>query len=94
MKPTRLTGIRIFVGGKELPRRPEPGPMARVRDYYSVPAKRGGRVLYTDGDQKEYGTITSARGLRLMIRLDKYRLPMPFHPTWGLEYLPREGGKA
>lgn len=65
--------------------------MAWVRKNYRVPAKRGMRVRYTgEGkDKPELGTITSASNGRLNIRLDRYpNEPMPFHPTWELEYLP------
>lgn len=71
--------------------------MAYIRKSYLVPAKRGGRVEYTgEGpDKPELGTITSARGARLMIRLDKSpRFPLPFHPTWRLRYLASEKGQA
>jgi hypothetical protein len=61
--------------------------MAYVRRYYSVPAKRGGRVEYTGCGRKELGTIRSARGARLMIQLDGVKHAMPFHPTWELRYL-------
>ncbi len=64
--------------------------MAWVRRHYDVPAKRGGRVRYTgEGDDKpEFGTIRSASGGHLNIQLDGRRFPLPFHPTWKLEYLP------
>lgn len=66
--------------------------MARIRKWYSVPAKRGMRVRYTgEGKLKaELGTITSARDLRLRIRLDGHKDPYIFHPTYGLEYMPEE----
>jgi hypothetical protein len=64
--------------------------MARIRKCYGVPAKRGMRVRYTgDGkDKPQLGTITSARGYQLRIRLDGYKISHIFHPTWELEYLP------
>ncbi|PWJ80576.1 hypothetical protein C7441_112118 [Pseudaminobacter salicylatoxidans] len=60
-----------------------------VRKRYGVPAKRGGRVIYSGGKTPEYGTIMSARDGRLYIRLDgmEYTHPLPFHPTWELHYL-------
>lgn len=61
--------------------------MEWVRESYSVPAKRGGRVEYTDGNEVRFGTITSASNGRLNIRLDGIKRAMPFHPTWGLRYL-------
>lgn len=63
--------------------------MAWIRKTYNVPAKRGGRVIYTGGKTPEYGTIMSAKSGRLKIRLDgmEYTHPLPFHPTWELRYL-------
>jgi hypothetical protein len=64
--------------------------MQRICDMYGVPAKRGGRVRYSGpfGDTRE-GTITGSTSTQmyLRIRLDGERLSLPFHPTWGLEYL-------
>ncbi len=65
--------------------------MQYVRDYYAVPAKRGGRVRYTGAGEPQFGTITAARHGSLRIRLDGEKHPQPFHPTWELEYLPEEG---
>lgn len=62
-----------------------------IRTNYHVPARRGGRVAYT-GDRakgRQEGTITAFRGPYVRIRLDGDKHPMPFHPTWELEYLPR-----
>lgn len=62
--------------------------MAWIRKHYAVPAaKRGARVRYTGESKAELGTITSARGGHLWIRLDGRKLALPFHPTWELEYL-------
>lgn len=58
-----------------------------VRKYYGVPAKRGGRVEYTGDGKAEFGTIVSANGAHLNIRLDGVKHTMPFHPTWRLRYL-------
>lgn len=65
--------------------------MDYVRRAYGVPAKRGGRVVYTGDGEEEFGTIRSAQGGRLMIQLDGIKHTMPFHPTWKLRYL---GGTA
>lgn len=62
--------------------------MDYIRSAYRVPARRGGRVLYTGLGVREFGTITSAKGAYLMIRLDGESRPRKFHPTWELEYLP------
>lgn len=64
--------------------------MKYVRDYYAVPAKRGGRVRYTGDSEPRLGTITSACHGGLRIRLDGDKHPLPFHPTWELEYLTEE----
>lgn len=63
--------------------------MDYIRRTYGVPAQVGGRVRYTgDGDDKpQLGTITSASGAHLNIRLDGQKHALPFHPTWKLEYL-------
>ncbi|CAM5420068.1 hypothetical protein ATER59S_02381 [Aquamicrobium terrae] len=54
---------------------------------YNVPAKRGGRVIYSGNGKDEYGTIVSASGGYLNIRLDSAKHAAPFHPTWKLRYL-------
>lgn len=64
------------------------GNMERTRKWYGVPAKRGGRVVYTGNGKREFGTIRSAKDCRLNIQLDGMNHAMPFHPTWCLEYLP------
>lgn len=61
--------------------------LAIVRKLYGVPAKRGGRVIYTGSGKPEYGSITSADGAHLNIRLDGMKHTMSFHPTWELEYI-------
>jgi hypothetical protein len=63
--------------------------MQYVRDYYGVPAKRGGRVRYMGEGEPRFGTITSA-DYRLRIRLDGEKRTRIFHPTWELEYLTQE----
>ena len=67
--------------------------MNYIRNYYGVPAKRGGRVRYTGGLQggvlvgARLGTIKSAHGGYLMILLDGDKYARTFHPTWNLEYI-------
>lgn len=61
--------------------------IAYIRDFYGVPAKRGGRVEYYGGKMPIFGTITGADGAHLSIRLDGNKHPSPFHPTWALRYL-------
>lgn len=62
--------------------------MDYIRKTYGVPAKRGERVEYTGCGMPEQGTITSANGALLCVRLDGLKHPAHFHPTWKLRYLP------
>lgn len=64
--------------------------MEQIRRTRGVPAKRGGRVRYTGGKTPQFGTIRSARNGYLRIMLDGGNFPLPFHPTWELEYLTPE----
>ncbi len=61
--------------------------MQYIRDYYSVPAKRGGKVIYTGSIEPKTGIITSAKGAKLMIRMDGLKHARPYHPTWELQYV-------
>jgi hypothetical protein len=58
------------------------GDMAYVRNYYNVPAKRGGRVLF----QGFPGRILSADNGRLNLLLDTGQM-VSVHPTWEMGYL-------
>ena len=51
--------------------------MDYIRKTYGVPAKRGMRVIAYG----KPGVITSAHGPHLMIRLDDYKHPRPYHPS-------------
>jgi len=62
--------------------------MKYVRTHYNVPAKRGGRVIFSGGHQERHGTIKSARGGKLRVQLDGDKHTRVFHPTWEMEYLP------
>ena len=64
-----------------------------VRAAYGVPAKKGGRVRYTGGQEPQEGTITGAQGGHISIRLDGAAHSLPFHPTWELEYLSTTQGE-
>ncbi len=44
--------------------------MEFIRKAYAVPCKRGGHVIYRGRGTEERGTITSAKGAHLMIKLD------------------------
>ena len=63
--------------------------MACIRKTYGVPAKRGGRVVYLEGEKRRtLGIITGARYGYLRIRLDGVSYSQNYHPTYNLEYLP------
>lgn len=67
--------------------------LAYIRETYRVPAKRGGRVRYTDSQGAVFNcTIKSARGAHLRVLVDDrvpgYRGRLTLHPTWNVEYLP------
>lgn len=70
--------------------------MEYIRRAYGVPAKRGGRLIYTDSyGAKIYCTIKSATSSgHLMCLVDDrvigYRGRMKLHPTWNVEYLTNE----
>ncbi|HEP7942739.1 TPA: hypothetical protein VDT27_001023 [Pseudomonas aeruginosa] len=61
--------------------------MEFIRKAYAVPCERGGQVIYRGRGTEERGTITSAKGAHLMIKLDGESKPRKFHPTWELQYL-------
>lgn len=62
--------------------------MKYIRDYYGVPAKRGGRVRFAGGDNgPTTGTIASSRGSALCVVFDGNSRSSLVHPTWELEYL-------
>lgn len=67
--------------------------MEYIRKTYGVPAKRGGRLIYTDSDGvKFHCTIKSATNsghLKVLVddRVPGYRGRMKLHPTWNVEYL-------
>lgn len=63
------------------------GNMERIRKWYGVPAKRGGRVAYTRNGHREFGTIRGACSNYLKIQLDGRKNVSFFHPTWCIEYL-------
>lgn len=62
------------------------GEMESVRRYYSVPAHRGQRVVFTGMKHPVAGRIISARDHKLYVRLDDGRRLGPLHPTWEIEY--------
>lgn len=58
----------------------------RIRQLYSVPAKRGMRIR-VDGRP---GRITGARAgtMHLWVRFDGDNHSTPAHPTWRVDYSP------
>lgn len=63
-----------------------------IRKTYSVPAKRGMRIRYTDGAGVVWnGAITSAKGPHLRVLVDDrvpgYRGRLILHPTDSIEYI-------
>ncbi len=59
-----------------------------IRDTFGVPAKRGGRIEFTDSRGAKWrGTIRSARDSRLRVRLDGLRTISILHPTWNMKYM-------
>lgn len=61
--------------------------MKYIRDSYGVPARRGGRVVYTGEGITQTGTITSAAGACLRVRMDGEKHCGIYHPTWRMRYL-------
>jgi hypothetical protein len=68
--------------------------MKFIRDSYGVPARRGGRVVYTGKAMATTGTITSAKGARLRVRMDGEKHTGIYHPTWAMRYLPKQAQKG
>lgn len=60
-----------------------------IREYYGVPAKRGGRVKYTGSSRRgpEFGTIVGSKGAHVRIRIDGQKCAENYHPTYALNYL-------
>lgn len=88
----RVLRMRLGQSGGLLALRGPVMSMDYIRRTYSVPAKRGGRVIYTDDNGKAWpGVITAARYGRLLVRLDDNlvgsRARAKLHPTWNVEYL-------
>jgi len=61
--------------------------MQYIRDAYGVPAKRGGKVVYTGGVNAMTGTITGSLGHYLRIQLDGHKRSDLYHPTWEIHYV-------
>lgn len=59
-----------------------------VRDYYRVPAKKGGRIRFSwsGWHGTPEGTIMSFPGQYLRVRMDDGSVFL-LHPTWMVEYL-------
>lgn len=61
--------------------------MQSIRDTHGVPAKRGARVEYHGGLDPVTGTVTSADGQYLRVRLDGEKRSRRFHPAWKLLFI-------
>ena len=61
--------------------------MAYIRNYYGVPAKRGGRIRYTGENPPKLATIVASRGQYLKVRFDGASMAVQLHPTWAVEYV-------
>ena len=64
------------------------GGMEYIRKHYRVPARRGGRILFRGCAM---GTIRSADGAYLRVKLDEFNRAVLIHPTWEVEYLDAAG---
>jgi hypothetical protein len=62
-----------------------------IRDYYKVPAKRGSKIIFTDGEGQQFlCTIFSTIGSCLKVRVKGVHDKKGYwilHPTWNIEYL-------
>ena len=67
--------------------------MDYIRRTYGVPARRGGRLVYTDSAGVEFfctiKSATSSGHLMVLVddRVPGYRGRMKLHPTWRVEFL-------
>jgi hypothetical protein len=55
-----------------------------INRAYGTSFKKGDRVEYTGSGKAQLGTVTSADGGKLRIRIDGYRHSLSYHPTWSL----------
>jgi len=60
--------------------------MEYIRNYYKVPAKRGGKIIFDYPDPR-IGVITSAQGHYIRVRFPEHKHSLILHPTWKVEYL-------
>lgn len=63
--------------------------MDYIRWFYEVPAYRGRRVSYNG----RIGVITGSRGMYIRIRLDGEKRSYIYHPTYEIDYEPKEEGR-
>lgn len=61
--------------------------MEYIRNFYSVPAKRGGRIRFTGWSTPREGKIVGSRQQYLLVRFDHLKRPQTLHPTWEVTYL-------
>lgn len=65
-----------------------------IRKTYRVPAKFGGRVVYTGTPEQAQGTIVGAKQQYVLVQMDGTDQAAPYHPTWELMYLEASNDQA
>ena len=61
--------------------------MEYIRNFYGVPAKRGGRISFTNAKKAAQGTIIGSRGAYIRVRMDGSGMVHSLHPEWHIVYL-------
>lgn len=63
--------------------------LARIRDYYKVPAYRGRRICWWDEGRGVLGTILGAQrgSMHLRVRLDGQKRSVILHPAYHVIYI-------
>ena len=61
--------------------------MRQIRRTYGVPAKRGGRISFTNAAKAAQGTIVGSRGHYLRVRFDESGVTHSMDPAWMVVYL-------
>ena len=58
-----------------------------ISECYDVPAKKGGKVKYTDKNGNSHtGTIKKALNSNLFLEFEDESLTGCYHPTWNIQY--------
>ncbi len=62
-----------------------------ISEFYGVPAKKGGRIIYTGRGAPLEGKIRGSRNASLRVEFDNDPTNIRLlHPTWNVEYLESE----